>query len=295
MLVLFLLCSSRAGIVNSGMMHEGESEPMSHGPLGYRCFSSGLFAGGVVPRPLWVWLWLFWGLVGGPFSAAWAVEMPYTMMVTGTVGAGTVVPRKGDFILVLGPDLKLEGSGSVGSNDGLYVITMSKSSSFNGQTLTMQFRQGTKIYELLLNGTPASFQFSGSILPNQLPLDPVVGKFLRNTTTAADQPTGTQYDEPTTPPPVAVPTTTDGAASPAGQKYDLNGDGKVNQADVQVMYAVLEGSMANARADVNGDGVVNTRDLIDLIRNVSTLARAKAPLPIVRASHLPAAATTTGK
>lgn len=57
------------------------------------------------------------------------------------------------------------------------------------------------------------------------------------------------------------------------KKYDLNGDGKVTEADAQVLLQSVNGSVNSAKAasdifDLNNDGVVNTADVYDFLLEI---------------------------
>ena len=49
------------------------------------------------------------------------------------------------------------------------------------------------------------------------------------------------------------------------QKADVNGDGKINAADVTAVMNVISGNGNNQKADVNNDGKVNISDIITII------------------------------
>jgi len=59
---------------------------------------------------------------------------------------------------------------------------------------------------------------------------------------------------------------------------DINGDGKVDQTDVDLLKQAISGQrpIDKTRMDVNSDGVINTRDLIDLLRALRSAARPQA-------------------
>ena len=61
------------------------------------------------------------------------------------------------------------------------------------------------------------------------------------------------------------------AAAPAGtasgSKYDVNGDGSVNNADSDAITVAIAAGATDAKYDVNGDGTVNVFDLVEIIAN----------------------------
>ena len=65
-----------------------------------------------------------------------------------------------------------------------------------------------------------------------------------------------------------------GAGSSAGSgttasdsKYDVNGDGSVNNADSDAITVAIAAGATDAKYDVNGDGAVNVFDLVEIIAN----------------------------
>ena len=65
-----------------------------------------------------------------------------------------------------------------------------------------------------------------------------------------------------------------GAGSSAGSgttasdsKYDVNGDGSVNNADSDAITVAIAAGATDAKYDVNGDGTVNVFDLVEIIAN----------------------------
>ena len=61
------------------------------------------------------------------------------------------------------------------------------------------------------------------------------------------------------------------AAAPAetasGSKYDVNGDGTVDNADSDAVTVAIAAGATDAKYDVNGDGTVNVFDLVEIIAN----------------------------
>lgn len=185
-------------------------------------------------------------------SAAMALDIPAVLILTGTIQSGIVPPQANDLVQVIGPSGSVDGTGAVLNDTGNYVVELAKTYAFNGKTVILQLQQGSNYYQLLANNAPASFVFNGGILPSRLRLDATVGQFLHSavaTTTPTMGRTATPHPSPDN-----------------GVNYDLNGDGVVNQQDIQILRSVLAGELINNKADVNHDGVINTRDMIDIIK-----------------------------
>ena len=66
--------------------------------------------------------------------------------------------------------------------------------------------------------------------------------------------------------PTATPTTTRSTTT-ASNKYDVNGDGSVNNADSDAITVAIAAGATDAKYDVNGDGKVNVFDLVEIIAN----------------------------
>ena len=64
--------------------------------------------------------------------------------------------------------------------------------------------------------------------------------------------------------PAATTTTTTTASR---SKYDVNGDGSVNNADSDAVTVAIAAGATDAKYDVNGDGTVNVFDLVEIIAN----------------------------
>ena len=68
---------------------------------------------------------------------------------------------------------------------------------------------------------------------------------------------------------IAAPaaTTTTRTTTTASNKYDVNGDGSVNNADSDAITVAIAAGATDAKYDVNGDGKVNVFDLVEIIAN----------------------------
>ena len=62
-------------------------------------------------------------------------------------------------------------------------------------------------------------------------------------------------------------TTTTRSTTTASNKYDVNGDGSVNNADSDAITVAIAAGATDAKYDVNGDGTVNVFDLVEIIAN----------------------------
>ena len=60
-------------------------------------------------------------------------------------------------------------------------------------------------------------------------------------------------------------------------KYDVNGDGTVNNVDVGIVVAAVLSGSNQANLDVNGDGKVDLTDVVAVSQNVDTSGTAAAP------------------
>ena len=67
--------------------------------------------------------------------------------------------------------------------------------------------------------------------------------------------------------PAATRTTTTRTTTTASNKYDVNGDGSVNNADSDAITVAIAAGATDAKYDVNGDGTVNVFDLVEIIAN----------------------------
>ena len=68
----------------------------------------------------------------------------------------------------------------------------------------------------------------------------------------------------------ATTTTAKKATTPAKKdnaKYDVDGDGSVNNADSDAITVAIAAGATDAKYDVNGDGTVNVFDLVEIIAN----------------------------
>ena len=76
--------------------------------------------------------------------------------------------------------------------------------------------------------------------------------------------------------PVAGGTSTGSGTTASKSKYDVNGDGTVDSADVDELLLAVLAELTNAKYDVNGDGAVDVKDVRAVNRNLDPGA-ASAP------------------
>ena len=183
-----------------------------------------------------------------------------------------MTPAIGDDVLVIGVTSgNVEGSGKVVSRGGLFSITLTKTSSFNGTPLTLQFQQRGSRYDLLIGGDPADFEFLGGLVPRRVNVTVDIGQFLGDGF-GGDGDSGDDGGSGG-----------DGGSNGGGSNdddepadsldFDVNQDGIVDQLDIEVVKGVVAGRLVNNRADVNGDRLINTRDIIAIIKAVNIAER----------------------
>jgi len=139
------------------------------------------------------------------------------------------------------------------SSAGLYAVHIEKEPDYNGTELSIQLKQGNKIYQLLQGENVAVFSFvEGGTFPVFKELNVTIGELIREIADGS----GSEEDE------------NDQAEEPAdiNTSYDVDDDGKLTQADITAVKQALTNK--NTRADVNNDGIINTRDIIDVIKAV---------------------------
>lgn len=241
-------------------------------------------------------LYFFFGLVGLAALSVQAqtTEMPAMMILEGKVIAtsdGKLSPTTGDVLAVVDGSGKELGRTTVA--DGTYsglVLTLSLAD--NGKLLAMRYIKGNTTY-----GTYAgkegdqTFNFSGSVFPVRSSLD-----ILMTTTvisggsgtgtgsgTGSGSGTGTGTGSGT------------GSGSTTTKTGDVNGDGKVDETDIDILRSALTGQrpVVLSTMDVTKDGVFNTRDVIVVLQIIRTSRRLSAST-VAGASTSTTGATTTG-
>lgn len=208
-----------------------------------------------------------------PINTVLAVEaLPSTMIVVGRIQASsTVSPTVNDAILAKQDDGTVAGQGVVSSDGVSYSVIMSKTNDFNGTKLTLQLKQAKNgaVYGLLDNNNP--FAFGGGFPASQLTMNPTIGNVVsQGSTDNGNGGTGGNTNNGT------GGNTNNGTGNNSGgstggtttntKSFDVNGDGKSNQSDIDVIKQELAHGSNSSKADINGDGIVNTRDVIDAIK-----------------------------
>lgn len=190
------------------------------------------------------------------FSAC-AVSLPDgTMILSGSLAKssdGKVIPSDGDVISIINVKTNQTESTTL-YGTGSYAVILSKPASFNGTQIMLRISHVGTTYKLLkADGNDSVIQFTPGVgfFPSSVTMNLVISS--------------AGGAESTTPATILT--------------GDINSDGKINEADVQLLKQAISGAMPTdkVKMDVNADGVVNTRDLIDLIRAIrnqsqSTLA-----------------------
>jgi hypothetical protein len=110
--------------------------------------------------------------LGAACSALAAPEMPSSMVLVGRVAPAqksALAPRRGDAVLgFAAADGSLVGAGAVFAAEGEYLLTLTRTASFNGASVALELQQGRKRYALLLeNNRPAVVKFAGRTLPER--------------------------------------------------------------------------------------------------------------------------------
>ena len=197
------------------------------------------------------------------------------MSIVGTLAQssdGQVIPSDGDIISAVNNSTnQIVGQGTYSSVTGTYSLLLTPPTSSNGIMFSLRINHANNTYNLLKVGSQDSnmrlvgVPFPGPPPQNNIPV--IIGAAINSGSSG-----------PVTPPPPST-------ALPG----DVNGDGKIDDADIQTLkQAISGGSAIDKKAmDINGDGSVNTGDLITLIRAV----RAQSAIP-VPASILPAPASS---
>lgn len=209
------------------------------------------------------------------------VQTPSNMLITGTIVPSTstpqVIPGTNDLIQAINvSSTRIEGQGTVASEQGGFAIEMSKTSDFNGTQLSLRIAKTNGNVYTLANpdGTQFRFPYNGGFFPVTAAFSLRIASLVSAATPAAGATGGSTAgtgDTTPTAPTGPLP----GCANPA---MDVNGDGRCDEQDIELIKEYIAGRTRTiGRRDVNNDGVVNTRDVIDLIRSINQSRRPVAP------------------
>ena len=218
-------------------------------------------------------IWALGACAAAP-QALGQAGLPTIQAVEGTISpskaAIPVTPASSDELVLVNVNTgKRESAAFSIDREGAYLMVITKDASFNGTPLTLRLRKGSITYNLLdaEDGDPVEFQYAGTLLGSaRITLNMRVGP----------KAAGTPVAEPgggATEPPKPVNTNPD-AVECSAPRFDVNGDGKCDEADIEQIQNFLlsssrspRGTVSEARPeDVNGDGAVNVRDLLEAAR-----------------------------
>lgn len=113
-----------------------------------------------------------------PPAGAAAPDLPAIMIFTGRLVAdGAIKPTPGDAVLVFNmSDGQLAGTGILGGGGGSFQAVVSRTRSFNGTPVVLEFQQGLRRYALQReDGSPAWLPFAGRLLPERTVLNLRIG------------------------------------------------------------------------------------------------------------------------
>ena len=208
---------------------------------------------------------LLWGAFAS-IGGALAQDIPSNLQIVGQIssGASGITPVIGDEVRVVNVDSSAtEAVGTILATDGTYFVEMSKFTDFNGTQLTLRLRTGGALFQLVF-GSDNTFSFFGAFpFPVRTTINATIGEQFSGGDGGGGDADGA---------PIAGPAI-GGAGAPAeagtpDARFDVNGDGLFNQADIDLIKQAISASNPNPAADVNGDGIINTRDAVTAIRRL---------------------------
>jgi hypothetical protein len=193
-------------------------------------------------------------------NLAFAISTPATLIISGTIEKGTIAPRQNDRIYAVQNNGQIAGIGSVQDNSGFYAIQISKDTDFNGTELSLQLEQAGVRYQLLDNGKPVSFVFSGGLFPVTLSLALTVGPKVGGSSSGSGSGSGSPSI------PSGGGSNNNNSTTSFDSRFDVNNDGKLTQDDIDAVKNAVAHNTKLKAADVNSDGLYNTRDIIEIIK-----------------------------
>lgn len=216
---------------------------------------------------------LLWGGFAGIGDVA-AQDIPSNLQIVGQISVGVtgITLAIGDEVLVVNVGSgDTEGAGTVLDLNGTYFVDMSKTTDFNGTQLTLRLRTGGDVFQLDF-GSDDTFSYFGAFpFPARTVINPAIGNLISGGG-GGDDGAGDDGAGDEDGPPIAGPVTgVGGAPAEAGTpdaRFDVNGDGVFNQADIDLIKTAITSGNPDPAADVNGDGIINTRDAVTAIRRL---------------------------
>jgi hypothetical protein len=196
----------------------------------------------------------------GSALAQTAVDTPSNLQLVGQIAPSatvTSVPLGSTVLAINKAKGTTEGSGSTADANGTFLISMSKTSSFNGTELLIRVKISGVTYEVLSGGSPASVIYSGGFpFPATAQISGTVGDVVSGGGGGGGGGDGDGDGDGGG----------DEDCSNGNDRLDVNGDGVFNQADIDaIKEAFISGENTEA-ADVDGNGLVTSADAIIAIK-----------------------------
>jgi hypothetical protein len=205
---------------------------------------------------------LFAALIGnilmGSVLAQTAVETPSNLQLVGQISPSatiTSVPLGSTVLAINKTKGTTEGSGNTADANGTFLISMSKTSAFNGTELLIRVKISGVTYEVLSGGAQASVIYSGGFpFPATTQISGTVGDVVSGGGGGGgggdgDGDGGGNED-----------------CSNGNDRLDVNGDGIFNQADIDAIKEAFISGENTEKADVDGNGLVTSADAIIAIK-----------------------------
>ena len=143
--------------------------------------------------------------------------MIFSGVIAPGIGLNTTSAKQGDQVLAFSvTDGQLVGSGPVVW--GGYLVTLTRTVSFNGMPVALELMQGHRRFQLLQDGKPVWLRFQGKLLPDRYTLPLKVG--IKTAELLPDEAANPKAQRLSQRP--DIPCTPD---------LDVNGDGRCDDAD----------------------------------------------------------------